>query len=55
MSFSTRVLEAWLTKVGGGVLGSADCERADLRASVKAGAISAWTRIRSVDMQIWPD
>ena len=55
MSFSTRALEAWLTRVGGGVLGS-DCEaRAALRAFMKAGAISAWTRIRSVAMQIWPD
>ena len=55
MSFSTRVLEAWLTRVGGGEAGSADVVRAVLRAAMKVGAMSAWTRMRSVDMQIWPD
>lgn len=55
MSLSTRVLEAWLTRVGGGEVGSADEARAVLRAAMKVGAMSAWMRMRSVDMQIWPD
>ena len=31
------------------------CETADVMADLKAGRTEACTRMRSVDMQIWPD
>jgi hypothetical protein len=55
MRASTRVLEAVLTSVGGRSEAAAPAARAFCRASVKAGRMEEWTRIRSVAMQIWPD
>lgn len=58
MRDSTRVLEAVLTRVGGGWGDWGDVGvvvRADFRAWMKGSAIEEWMRIRSVAMQIWPD
>lgn len=49
----TRAFEAAVTRVG--VSDGGAEESADLRAARNAGAMVEWTRMRSVDMQIWPD